>query len=240
MKSKNNWDHHYQKLPRKLLSKLGLKGLLFLNREVEKFITKNSNKFGSFIEIGVGGGLLSKLMSKKFIECFILDKSEIALKVASRRAKKSTPILCDIFMYQEKEKYDAVASLGLVEHFNDVEMERLVFIHLEIANPDGCVFILVPAHSKQRENEVELPRMVEKYGFQDAFAEYKIDDFLKSENVPYKKIYFDKIPCYTWYYKILRKLVLIPYLMFGLNLENFIRREKGNHALFFINKKNLK
>ena len=237
VKYETNWDYYYNKTHRKLLSLLGLTGNLFLNREIGKYIVQNANNLGSFIEIGAGSGYLSKLMSEKFRECFILDRSKFALEISSKRAKKAHSILCDVFEFNKKEEFDVVVSLGLVEHFNEKEMQNLISIHIEIAKKDGCVFILVPAHYKKREEVVGLPSMIRKFGFQDAFAEYKIEDYLKKNNIQHIKKYLDFIPHYTWYYEILRKIVLFPYLLFGWNLEFIVHKEKGSHVVFFINKK---
>ena len=234
--TESNWDKHYKNHIRRILLRLGLKGNILLNHEVAKFIIKKTQGFDSFIEIGAGGGLLTKLMTKKFKECVVLDKSKSALKVSSSRAKKSTSILCDIFEFYANEKFDAVASLGLAEHFKDEDMERLIFIHIEIAKPDGCVFLLVPAYNKRREKVVVIPSMKRKYGYQDAFAEYKIENFLKRKNIAYEKIYFGKIPHYIWYYNILSKIALLIFLIFRINLENNVSRKKGNYVLFYIKK----
>jgi len=234
-----NWDRHYNNPIRKLLIILGLKGNVFLNSEVAKYIFSKSTYHNSFIEIGSGGGLLSKLISKKFNTTTILDKSKEALLLASKRSPTSKSILTDIFKYTTNKKYDAVASLGLVEHFNDEDMQTLIKIHIDMATQNGCVFILVPAHNKERELEVIKPNMIRQYGYQDAFAEIKIENFLNEINIKFEKIYFDKISNHKWYYRIIKKVLLIPYLIFGLNIEKILSITNGNSVLFFINKSDL-
>ena len=232
----DNWDIHYDNSFRKFLLRIGIKGNLFLNREVGKYIIKKTNNLESFIEVGVGGGLLSKLMSNEFEQCYILDKSKKALEVSMSRAKNCIPIHADVFLYNAETKYDAVSSLGLVEHFNDNAIKRMVDTHLNLAKSNGHVFILVPAYNKRREVAVISPGMIRKYGYQDAFAEYKIEDYLKEKTIIFEKKYFDFIPHYVLYYKIIRLFALFVYLVSGFKVESVFKKDKGNHALFYINK----
>jgi hypothetical protein len=47
-------------------------------------------------------------------------------------------IEADLFSYTPKEKYDLVASFGLIEHFNDINT------HLQFLKPGGTLFITLP------------------------------------------------------------------------------------------------
>ena len=120
MSNESNWDGHYKKPYRVITSLLGLKGNLVLNSTISDYILKSSNKYDNFLDIGAGSGRLTKILSKKFRYCTILDKSEYAIKLAQKICRDCTIIQKDIFNYKKDSYYDAVAIIGLAEHFTHI------------------------------------------------------------------------------------------------------------------------
>lgn len=57
-------------------------------------------------------------------------------------AKDITIIEADLFTYQPLEKYDLVASFGLIEHFLDTK--EIISKHLIFLNDEGTLFITLP------------------------------------------------------------------------------------------------
>ena len=188
MSKRSNWDIHYNNRIRIFTTFIGLKGNFVLNKNIKNFIFKNSNGFNKILEIGAGSGRLSALVSKYFNQCDLIDKSSSALKLAAIISKKSRPIIIDIFDYSENEKYDVVVSVGLVEHFEKNKMQKLIEKHLKLAKQNGCVIIVVPAYSADREMLVKTPSMNKKYGFQDAKAEFKVEGYFIKRNISFDKI----------------------------------------------------
>lgn len=236
MNKLNNWDKYYKKIAFSFGTILGLKGNVVLNGVVANYIIKNSIIFNNSLEIGSGGGRLSKILSNYFDQCFILDKSKYAINLAHKTCPKCKTFNIDIFNFTEKLRLDVVVSIGLVEHFNKRDMETLVLKHIELAKSKGNIFICVPSYSKKREYLVKTPDMIKKFGFQDPKAEFKISSFLNTNNIFYKKIYLDKIILNKWYQKLLRYINVFTYKLFNYNIETLFHNEKGNYVLFYIKK----
>jgi len=236
MSSKNNWDRHYKNSFRIITSLLGIKGNFVLNSTISDYILKYSNKYDNFLEIGAGSGRLTKILSKKFRYCTILDKSEYAIKLAQKICGDCTLIPKDIFNYKKDSYYDVVASVGLMEHFSQDEMEKLLLKSISLVRNDGHLFICVPSYSKEREILVNTPKMIKKYGYQDPKAEFKINMFLEAKSISYKKLYLDRIGSIGILSKLLRYLNILIYYIFKYNIDKHIKLNKGSYVLFIINK----
>ena len=96
----DNWDTHYSGFLRIFGTKLGLKGNLFLNGLVAEIILAKTKNMNCFLEIGAGSGNLSRILSAKFKEGTVLDKSFSALELSSKRAPQCTTIKSDIFLFK--------------------------------------------------------------------------------------------------------------------------------------------
>lgn len=237
MENESSWDKHYKKSFRILASFFGLKGNIVLNSTISQYVLLHSKNHGNYLEIGAGSGRLAKILSKNFKSCTVLDKSKYALKLAQKVCNSGTFIHEDIFNYEKvSHYYDAVVSVGLVEHFKQEQMEELILRHIQLANDAGIIFICVPAYSKKREVLVKTQQMTKKYGFQDTKAEFKISSYLHSKNIKYSKFYLDKIGTVGFLALIFRYLNLIIYRIFRYNIDKYIRLTKGAYVLFIIQK----
>lgn len=236
MSNGSNWDRHYKKPFRVITSLLGLKGNFVLNSTISDYILKYSNKYDNFLEIGAGSGRLTKILSKKFRYCTILDKSEYAIKLAQKICKKCAFKHEDIVNYKKDSYYDAAASVGLIEHFSQDEMEKLLLKSISLVRNDGRLFICVPSYSKEREILVNTPKMIKKYGYQDPKAEFKISKFLDTKSISYTKLYLDRIGSVGILSKLLRYLNILIYRIFKYNIEKHIKLNKGSYVLYIINK----
>jgi putative flippase GtrA/2-polyprenyl-3-methyl-5-hydroxy-6-metoxy-1,4-benzoquinol methylase len=107
----------------------------------------------SLLEIGGGNScFLEGLMDRfRFGEYWILDNSAEGMR---RARERFAPRYGDRVRYREADvfepagdlegRFDIVLSVGLIEHFTDDEMARLVRLHAGFAKPDGLVIIAVP------------------------------------------------------------------------------------------------
>jgi SAM-dependent methyltransferase len=234
MRMGTNWDRHYSEPCRRWLSMLGLKGNVVLNRNISKLIKKHTKKHNSYIELGAGSGRLAKKISNSFYECTILDFSEASLTLAHRIAKKCKPILADVLKFNTEEKFDAVVSVGLLEHFDDENMKRLVDKHISLTAPEGTTYICVPSYNIKREKLIVTREMIEKYGYQDAKAEFKIAVFIRELGYVFEKYYLDIIPEYNVAVRTLKKLNILTYRFFNINMEFLFKKDFGEYAMFII------
>jgi 2-polyprenyl-3-methyl-5-hydroxy-6-metoxy-1,4-benzoquinol methylase len=232
----NNWDKHYKNLFRSIASFCGLKGNVVLNGIICQYVVEYCKNHGSYLEIGAGSGRLAKKLSKNFKSCTVLDKSKYALRLAQKVCNGCRFINEDIFNYNKISFYDAVASVGLVEHFKQEQMAELLLRHIQLANDNGTIFICVPAYSKRREVLVKTRQMKKKYGFQDTDAEFKIRSWLDSRNLKYSIFYLDKIGTDGFLALVFRYLNLVTYSIFRYNIDKHIRFNKGAYVLFIIQK----
>jgi len=234
--SRTHWDRHYHSPMRIMGTRLGIQGNIVLNGVIADFIRKNTSRCDRFLEIGAGSGVLSRKMTGHFKECVLLDKSQEALNLAHAVAPKSKPVCCDVFDYDESAKFDAVVSVGLVEHFRQPQMEQLILKHMHLARDHGAVFICVPSYSPRREARVQKPAVIQKYGFQDAHCEFKIDAMLNGRRLDFRKIELSKIPANGILYRGLAYLNILLYRFLGINLDCFFQKRHGRHVLFLIKK----
>ncbi|AKJ65513.1 class I SAM-dependent methyltransferase [Kiritimatiella glycovorans] len=235
-REETNWDHHYGNAARRLGIRLGLKGNVVLNGVIAHYIRSTARKRGSCLEIGAGSGRLSGALSRDFDESTILDRSAEALSMARRMAPASREIRADIFDFDPEQRWDAVVSVGLAEHFKREIMLRLVDRHLELCVPGGDVYIVVPSYSESRATEVSEPHMVEQYGYQDPEAEYVIGAHLEEKGYDVQAFYMDTLPRGGAGAKLLRGVNLLCWKLTRLNLERLRDRSWGHYRMFHVRK----
>lgn len=229
----NNWDNHYKSKWRVWLTRLGLKGNLVLNRHIAKHISNECIHTNSYIEIGAGSGVLAALLKKKFKKIVLLDKSPAALSLASRIADTAETKIADIFEFNTNEKFDAVVSIGLAEHFSIEQMHHLVQIHIDLLAPQGKAFICVPSYSPLREQLIRTPAMIKKYGYQDAKAQYIIEEYLTNKRYAFTTMYLDHIPDHPSLFKWIKRINILT-IKVGMNLEIFFNKKRGDYYMFII------
>jgi cyclopropane fatty-acyl-phospholipid synthase-like methyltransferase len=107
----------------------------------------------SILEIGGGNScFLQGLMDEfQFREYQILDNSAEGMRRARERfepayGERVRYLEADVFEPAQgfTGRFDVVLSVGLIEHFSDEEIPRLVKLHADFAAPDGVVIIAVP------------------------------------------------------------------------------------------------
>jgi SAM-dependent methyltransferase len=67
---------------------------------------------------------------------------ESLLKLNGLRPDAINVIEADVFLYEPLEHYDLVCSIGLIEHFTD--LEQILFAHLKFMKPGGQLFVALP------------------------------------------------------------------------------------------------
>lgn len=104
----------------------------------------------SCIECGCGGGYESALMAKEGAKVTILDYSEKALeyaKMVSSRVgvlEKIRFINEDFFNLIPHSKYDLAWNCGVIEHYQDDEITKIIKKMASFVKKDGIVIITVP------------------------------------------------------------------------------------------------
>lgn len=95
---------------------------------------------GKVIEMGCGTGLVAGYLQKKGLDVTALDKSSAVLKYAEELAKQSNIIspckyeVGDILdLKYKKNSFNVVFSNGVMEHFNDEEIIRILSQQLDIS-----------------------------------------------------------------------------------------------------------
>jgi SAM-dependent methyltransferase len=103
-------------------------------------IIKYSNQNGRILEAGCGSAVLSIFLASKGYHCHSIDIDRGMLSLAERLAndygapKKPTFVLESIFnMSYEKGYFDVVFSNGVLEHFEDDKIIKIIKIQLNIA-----------------------------------------------------------------------------------------------------------
>lgn len=102
------------------------------------------------IECGSGGGYESALMAKDGATISVLDYSRKAIdysKIVSKRVgvSESMQFICkDIFNFQPNCKYDLSWNCGVIEHYEDEEIIKVIKKMKSLVRDNGLVVITVP------------------------------------------------------------------------------------------------
>lgn len=97
------------------------------------------------LDVGCGGGLISEPMAKLGADVTGIDASEKNIKVAQLHSEKSAlkidyqQSLVEDFSADNKEKFDVVLALEVIEHVADVE--EFVANLAKLVKKDGIIFI---------------------------------------------------------------------------------------------------
>ena len=218
---------------------LGMRGNPVLNDTLAAYVLKKTINFQNFIEIGAGPGALSESLLKKFQHYIVLDKSGFALDVSRRLSPGITPIHEDIFDFFSTQRFDAVLSMGLAEHFQDRDLHRLINKHIEIARDDGSIFICVRAYDpNDREHRAMPPEALAGHDWNPR-CEFLIASWLNSHKIRFEKTYFDRIPGKSGFGRFIRAVNMVGYYLFKINVERFLRKDKGKFVAFHISKKDI-
>jgi len=117
------------------------------NRQLSRLIKDRNIK--TVIELGGFPGYYSIFLKKYFdlkttlFDYYIHPEIIQNLLVSNDLTIDDIKIIeADLFTYQPKEKYDLVASFGLIEHFLDTK--EIIKKHLNFLNEDGTLFITLP------------------------------------------------------------------------------------------------
>jgi len=105
----------------------------------------------SLLELGGGNScFLEGLMEAHEIAPYVvLDNSPEGMRLARERfaprfGERVGYINDDVFAVELDRRYDVVYSVGLIEHFDDRMMRRLIGLHRQWAADDGLILIAVP------------------------------------------------------------------------------------------------
>jgi ubiquinone/menaquinone biosynthesis C-methylase UbiE len=121
----------------------------FLKRVRESFAqyVKPNSKI---LEIGCGtGNILTYISKEKNCDCYGIDISsdseEVIKYFEKNRGTKIHFMIGDGFNVPYPDNYfDVVYSEGVIEHFNNQEIIKMVDEHVRVCRPDGIIIISVP------------------------------------------------------------------------------------------------
>lgn len=123
------------------------------------------------LEIGCGtGNILTHLSSVKKCQSYGIDLSSDALKVIKKYEKmRNTKVhfkVGDGFSVPYKaNSFDCVYSEGVIEHFPDTEIIKMVKEHVRVCKRGGRVIISVP-------NKYNLPLSIAKFFLKEKYPHY--------------------------------------------------------------------
>jgi hypothetical protein len=102
----------------------------------------------SYIELGCAPGFCSAVVvGKKIWDISGVDFSNsesVFMRTLSLIDKKATYYQGDIFEFNELMKFEIVSSYGLVEHFSEFELKKILDIHDKFLKKSGYLIIEIP------------------------------------------------------------------------------------------------
>ncbi|MDY6965097.1 MAG: class I SAM-dependent methyltransferase [Halobacteriota archaeon] len=139
----------------------------------------------SYLELGCGTGVFGKLaLDAGAVHVSLLDRSDNAIKMCKDYIGKDDRvdyILSDATEYQTKNKYDIVISNGLIEHFKDDDLSKILKAH--VRNSKDIVVFLAPASPHFNDIRCKYPWALKLYGSQYPISRKKMNDILNSLNL---------------------------------------------------------
>ncbi|MFH0859206.1 MAG: class I SAM-dependent methyltransferase [Patescibacteria group bacterium] len=133
------------RLPREISDATEIKYYSWLSDEI---LAITGGKFKNILEVGGGSGAFSFFLSKKNgADCTVLDNSETALNYASIVFKdwKANFVKGDgMNLPFNEESFDFIHSIGLIEHYEDSNIARIVSEMKRVLKKGGFIILAVP------------------------------------------------------------------------------------------------
>jgi len=158
----DSWYTHKINKKRAFLGQETFKNERYYNlilETIKRVTRKTSFKGEKVIELGAGSGLASVFLSIDGADSTILDSSLMAIKYAKlnvSKIRKESLILgkikyvkANLFdlnksVHIKNESFDLVQSYGLIEHFNDKDIKKILEIKKSLTKKGGWVVVGVP------------------------------------------------------------------------------------------------
>ncbi|MGE5479650.1 MAG: class I SAM-dependent methyltransferase [Chloroflexota bacterium] len=138
-----------------------------------KFVAKQLHKNDSVLEIGSGSGMGSIFLSQycKSVKGVELKDYEVDEARSLNRRNNVEFELINFFDLPEREKYDAIVNLDVIEHLNLADGEKLVAETAMRLNPTGMLVTGTPSYySLPHQSEVSRVAHVQCYKLDELTA----------------------------------------------------------------------
>ena len=119
-----------------------------ISQKIESLFPDDKNI--TVLEVGSGSGKASFLVKNPIKNIALVDVSNVALQYA-RFLKNELGISCDVsyhnrdfFSFSTDEQYDLCWSIGMIEHYDLIEIQRIVEKMLGTVKPGGFMVLGVP------------------------------------------------------------------------------------------------
>ena len=169
--TKEFWDEKIRKERKGLYN-----SPIFLNKN-DIVATYLRGHVGKLLDVGIGYGLLEKLLIQKApkLEIFGIDISTEAIKKMSKeiRGKFIIASVCKIPF--TNNFFNFVIALDLLEHFRETELLKVLYEIKRVLKKNGIFIISVPLNESEKDKsenrhltsftESEIVALLKKYGF---------------------------------------------------------------------------
>jgi len=138
-----DWREYYSKKPLKIVSKKRENNINYILNILEE----NNFNGRNFLEYGGGNSSVAEAISKKYkVDKFtIVDNNQYGIDLLDNRDIKNLNKQClSIFDFKDKEIYDLIYSVGLIEHFQGKDFENCVLEHFKYAKKGGYILYTFP------------------------------------------------------------------------------------------------
>jgi len=196
-----------------------------------EYIQKNKIRINNFLEIGIGSGDLIASLSPYFISGIGMDIGQEAVEVASYNVNqpKIKFELKDFLQSEEKDKYQLIVALEVLEHIED---DKAAINKINQLLTQGGIFIMsVPAHQKQ------WSILDEWAGHYRRYEKKSLIKLFEQNNFEIIKFYNYGFPLTNILWLIRKKLIKKDKVMFSKNANTtrsgLDRSIEGKFKFFF-------
>lgn len=193
----------------------------------------NQSENISAIELGSGSGHLSTLFAKQGIDVTLLDFSpkslDFAKKMFSKHSVQGNYICQDLFDLHIDKKYDIVWNCGVLEHFNDGELDEIIR-NLKTIQTRYFIFI-VP-------NAISIPYLLYRHQMDSTDSWIWGREFLRTDYINrFKQEGFKYVDCFyvgTKFTEYIMNVALKKDFLYKENITNNIIDKNSNALIGFI------
>lgn len=136
--------------PKEISDPTEIKYYSLLSDDIINLIKKSGGKIHQSLEVGSGSGALSLILSEKSkCEYTLVDNSSVALEYASfvhthSMGHRNSILANATNLPFNDNSFDLVHSVGLIEHFDNDTIQKIVHEMSRVMRPNGFLYLAVP------------------------------------------------------------------------------------------------
>lgn len=179
-----NWTQYYSR-PKSVFSTLTQKITL---KKLSEYMNRYAGSDLEVMELGGGNSCFAEKLMKRvdISEYSVIDNCAVAIEKFREMQLPGNAYLTDLtkgdITDEIQRQFDVVYSVGLIEHFRDRMIKKIIGAHFQLCKTGGLVVICVPTPTLQYRIVRKGMELAGKWGFPDEkpLKDEDLDDIINS------------------------------------------------------------